>query len=279
MSALLRATSGLALLGLLGLLSGCTGLAADSPAGTAEPVGAAEPAGSETGSTHEAATAAAPTTLTVLAAASLTAAFSELAEDYESSHPDVTINLSFGSSTTLSQQIVEGVDADLYASAGRAALEQLPTGYADEGGEETIASNVLEIAVQPGNPRGVTGIDDFTRSDLDTVLCAQTVPCGRAADEAFAAAGLTPTPVSREIDVKATLAKITLGEADAAIVYRSDVLSTDQVDGVVIPAGENVSITYPLVWFNTEAHTVGFAELLAGPKGLAALEAAGFSAP
>lgn len=268
MRPLLRAATGLA---LLGLLAGCGGSTADSPsADTSDTSGA---------TASEATTAAEPVELMVLAAASLTEAFTELAEQYETDHPEVTINLSFGSSTTLAQQIAAGADADLYASAGRGALEQLPAGYADEGGEQTIASNVLEIAVEPGNPRGVTGLADFTRGDIDSVLCAETVPCGRAADEAFAAAGLTPTPVSREIDVKATLAKISLGEADAAIVYRSDVVTDDAVEGVQIPAEENVSLTYPLIWFNTEPHTLGFAEFLAGPNGLAALEAAGFSAP
>lgn len=254
-----------AVLSLLGLLAGC-GASSDAPADDATGTAASE-------------AATEPTTLMVLAAASLTEALTELAEQYEAEHPEVTINLSFGSSTTLAQQITAGADADLFASAGRGALEQLPEGYADEGGESIVASNVLAIAVQPGNPQGITGLADFERSDIDTVLCAQTVPCGRAADEAFAAAGLTPTPVSRELDVKATLAKITLGEADAAIVYRSDVVTDERVEGVEIPAEENVSLTYPLVWFTTDPHAVGFAEFLAGPAGLAVLEEAGFSAP
>ena len=251
MRALRRAIAGV---GLLGLLGGCGGSASDTD--TAE-----------------------RSTLMILAAASLTEAFTELAEQYEADHPEVTIHLSFGSSTTLAQQITAGADADLFASAGTGALEQLPPGYADETGEQIIASNVLEIAVLPGNPSGVTGLADFERADIDTVLCAQTVPCGRAADEAFAAAGLTPTPVSRELDVKATLAKISLGEADAAIVYRSDVVTDDAVEGVEIPAEENVSLSYPLISFNTDTHTIGFAEFLAGPQALAALETAGFSAP
>lgn len=243
-----------------------------------------------------------PTTVTVLAAASLTEAFTSLAAAYEAEHDGVTIALSFGSSTTLAQQIAEGADADLYASAGRAALAHLPQDDGGDGGEQLIARNVLEIAVPPGNPAGVTGLADFTREDIDTVLCAETVPCGTAADEAFDKARLTPTPASRELDVKATLAKVTLGEADAAIVYRSDVVSAagieegidgadgagdagdvrervEGVEGVEIPESENVVMDYPLVWFNADPHTTGFAELLSSEQGQEALTAAGFTIP
>lgn len=221
---------------------------------------------------------AAPTTVTVLAAASLTEAFTELAAAYQEEHPGVSVEVSFGSSTTLAQQIAEGAPADVYASAGTGALAQLPEGYARDGNEDILTRNVLEIAVQPGNPAGITGLADFARDDLDTVLCAETVPCGLAADEAFAAAGITPAPASREIDVKATLSKVELGEADAAMVYRSDVAAAaDAVSGVVIPDEENVSLEYPLVWFDQDEHTVGFVELLLGDRGQQVLTDLGFS--
>lgn len=272
----LRIGAGLLAAALLGAC-GALGNGADSAGAAAD---AATPA-SEPGASREPATEdpADPVTVTVLAAASLTDAFTELAAEYEQQHPHVSIALSFGSSTTLAQQIAAGAEADLYASAGTAALDHLPADYAAGGGEQIVAHNVLEIAVARGNPKGVTGLEDFTRTDIDTVLCAETVPCGRAADEAFAKAGLTPTPASREIDVKATLAKVALGEADAAIVYASDVASAQDIDGVVIPAAENVVVDYPLVWFTTEAHTVGFAELITGELGREALEAAGFTLP
>ncbi|MGA8045777.1 MAG: molybdate ABC transporter substrate-binding protein, partial [Dermatophilaceae bacterium] len=230
------------------------------------------------GGSAEGAPAAAPSTVTVLAAASLTEAFTELATAYEHEHPGVSVEVSFGSSTTLAQQIAEGAPADVYASAGPGATAQLPRGYAQGGGEDRLTRNVLEIAVQPGNPQAVTGLADFAREDLDTVLCAETVPCGGAADEAFAAAGITPTPVSRELDVKATLSKVALGEADAAMVYRSDVVAAaDAVDGVVIPDGENVSLDYPLIWFDEGEHTIGFVELLLGDRGQQVLTDPGFS--
>jgi molybdate transport system substrate-binding protein len=241
------------------VLAACGGSAADEPTA---------------GSTSQ----ADPTTVTVLAAASLTEAFTELATAYESDHPGVTVEVSFGSSTTLAQQVAEGIEADLFASAGTGAMEQLPEGSADGGGEDVLTRNVLEIAVQPGNPRAITGLADFARADLDTVLCAETVPCGRAADEAFATAGITPTPASREIDVKATLSKVELLEADAAMVYRSDVVAASEaVEGVVIPDDENVSLDYPLVWFNANEHTVGLAQLLLGERGQQTLAELGFT--
>ena len=230
------------------------------------------------GGASEGASVDASTTVSVLAAASLTEAFTELATAYENENPGVTVEVSFGSSTTLAQQIAEGAPADVYASAGTGALAQLPEGYAADGGEEVLTRNVLEIAVQPGNPRAVVGLADFARADLDTVLCAETVPCGTAADETFAAAGITVTPVSRELDVKATLSKVELGEADAAMVYRSDVVAAgDAVEGVVVPDEENVTLDYPLVWFDGDEHTVGFAEMLLGERGQQVLTDLGFS--
>ena len=263
---------------VVALLAACSG--GTDPRGTEAAADLVTP-GSEPSSSQEAATASPqdPVTVTVLAAASLTEAFTELAGAYEQQHPQVSIALSFGSSTTLAQQIAEGAEADLYAGAGREALENLPEGYAAAGGEELIAQNSLVIAIAPGNPKGIEGLNDFTRTDIDTVLCIETVPCGRAADEAFEQAGLNAAPRSREIDVKATLAKVSLGEADAAIVYRSDVASADDVAGVEIPTDQNVVVDYPLVWFNTQPHTVAFADLVSAEPGRQALEAAGFTLP
>ncbi len=219
-------------------------------------------------------------TVTVLAAASLTAPLTTLAEQYERDHPGVTVRLSFGSSTTLAQQISEGAPVDLYASAGEEPLALLPSGVTSDGGRATIARNTVEIATPPDNPGGVDTLRDLGDPDLDVVLCAGTVPCGRAADEVLRTAGVTAHVVSREVDVKATLTKVVLGEADAALVYHSDVVAAGpDVRGVAIPAAENVVLTYPLLWFSSDPDVVGFADLVAGPTGTAALESAGFLAP
>lgn len=257
------------------LLAGCGSGTTDTPA---ESTTTGESAGTSTETTPAADEIIG--TVTVLAAASLTEAFTELADQLMAEHPGITVELSFGSSTTLAQQISEGAEADVYASAGRGALEQMPADFAADGDSVEIASNLLEIAVPQGNPGNVNSLEDFTRSDIDTVLCESSVPCGRAADEAFAMAGLNPTPVSREIDVKATLSKVELGEADAAIVYQSDVFTArDAVEGIEIPLDTNAAIVYPMLWSNTEATTLAFIDLVRGPEGLAALGEAGFGPP
>ncbi|GGL33846.1 molybdate ABC transporter substrate-binding protein [Phycicoccus endophyticus] len=243
-------------------------LAACSPA-TSEDTGA-----SGTGS------AGSGGTVTVLAAASLTEPLTALAEAYEQDHDGVRVALSFGSSTTLAQQIAEGAPVDVYASAGESALDLLPADAAQDGGRATIARNTVEIATPPDNPGGVAGLQDLADRDLDVVLCAETVPCGKAADEVLERAGISPHVVSREVDVKATLTKVTLGEADAAMVYHSDVVSAgSDVTGVEIPDADNVTLTYPLLWFSTDPDVVGFAQYVTGDAGRAALEKAGFLAP
>ena len=220
------------------------------------------------------------TTVTVLAAASLTEPLTRLAQEYEGTHDGVKVALSFGSSTTLAQQVAEGAPADVVAFAGTPALDLLPKEAIDQGGKATIARNTMEIATPLDNPGGVRGLADLANPSLDVVLCASTVPCGKAADTVLSRAGITAHVVSREVDVKATLAKVQLGEADAALVYHSDVVSAGgRVQGVVIPKVQNTTLDYPLVWLNTKADTTGFAELVRGAEGRAALVRAGFMAP
>lgn len=247
------------------LLAGCGGSPADTVSGSP----AASSSASSTGLTGE---------VTVLAAASLTKTFTALATSFETANPGVSVRLGFGSSTTLAQQIAQGAEADLFASAGTPALEQL--GDVEPTDTVTIAQNTLEIATPPGNPAKVTGLADLAKEDVDVVLCAETVPCGKAADQVLSKAGVKANVVSREVDVSATLAKVTLDEADAAVVYHSDVVgSKGAVVGVEIPAEQNTTLAYPLARFGDDPAATAFAEYLAGPEGLAALQGAGFLAP
>ncbi len=217
-------------------------------------------------------------TVTVLAAASLTAPFTAIAEQYMADHPGTEVRLSFGSSTTLAQQVAQGAPADVLATAGTSAMNLL--GDVEPAATVTIARNTLEIATPPGNPAHVVGLDDLASSDVDVVLCAATVPCGRAADEVLARAGVTPHVVSREVDVTATLAKVRLDEADAAVVYHSDVASSKgSIEGVEIPESDNTTLTYPLARFGDSSAAADFGAYVAGPEGTAALVAAGFLAP
>lgn len=247
------------------LLTGCGGAADTASSNTP----AASSSVASTGVTGE---------VTVLAAASLTRTFTDLAESFEQANPGVTIRLSFGSSTTLAQQIAQGAEADLFASAGAAALEQL--GDVEPTATVTIAENTLEIATPTDNPGRVASLADLAKEDVAVVLCAQTVPCGKAADQVLTGAGVEANVVSREVDVSATLAKVKLGEADAAVVYHSDVVSAQgEVAGVEIPAEQNTTLEYPLARFGDDSAATAFAAYLSGPEGLAALQGAGFLAP
>ncbi|GAA2747858.1 molybdate ABC transporter substrate-binding protein [Terrabacter aerolatus] len=217
-------------------------------------------------------------TVTVLAAASLTESFDRLKHDFEAAHPGVTVETSYGSSATLVQQVNNGAPASVIALAGTAAAKPLDASMVKD--TKTFATNVLEIAVPPGNPGKVTSIDDLSKPSVKVVLCADTVPCGKAAKATFAKARVVPNVVSQEVDVKATLAKVKLGEADAAVVYHSDVVAAkDAVKGVEIPSQVNTSLTYPVITLSDDAATKAFVAYLLSAQGLATVQSFGFGAP
>ncbi|MDF3045855.1 MAG: molybdenum transporter, periplasmic molybdate-binding protein [Ornithinibacter sp.] len=235
---------------------------------------------SSAGGTGGGTSAAGGSTVTVLAAASLSEAFSDLAGRFESEHPGVRVRVSFGSSSKLAQQVAQGAPADLVALAGTTVLAQLPEEAQDPARRTIVARNVLEVATPPDDAAGVSGLADLARPDVAVVLCVETAPCGSAADEVLGRAGVTPNVVSREVDVRSTLAKIALGEADAAIVYHSDVVTAKgRVRGVPIPAALNTTLDYPLVRLTDDVHPAAFAALVSSPAGEAVLVDAGFLAP
>lgn len=186
------------------------------------------------------------TTVTVFAASSLTGAFEQIATAFERSHPGADVRLSFDGSTALARQIRDGAPADVLAAADResvTAVEDLADGDAS-----IFARNRLAIAVASGNPRRITGPADLARPGLIVVVCAGEVPCGRRTDDMLANAGVTIRPASREPSVRAALSKVAAGEADAAIVYRTDVADAGPtVQGVAIPDSVNVTSDYPAV--------------------------------
>lgn len=182
----------------------------------------------------------------VFAAASLTDAFEEIATAFEVGNPDSDVQLNLAGSSSLREQILEGAPADVFASANTFNMDQVM-----EAGEaasaETLAMNILEIAVPAGNPAGVAGLSDFGRPELLIGLCAEGVPCGDFAREALAKANVTAAVDTNEPDVRALLVKIEAGELDAGIVYATDVLAAgDQVAGVEIPTDSNVVASYPI---------------------------------
>jgi molybdate transport system substrate-binding protein len=185
--------------------------------------------------------------ITVFAAASLTESFGAIAKEFEKRYPDVDVRFNFDASSNLAAQIQQGAPADVFASADEANLQK-----AVDSGDVTarpvvFAKNRLEIAVEDGNPKKIKGLADLDEPELVVVLCADAVPCGKYAAEAFAKAGVNVNPASKEENAKATLSKVSLGEADASVVYVTDVKAAKgEVSGVTIPDRQNVIATYPI---------------------------------
>jgi len=221
--------------------------------------------------------------LTVLAAASLTESFTRIGRDFEAAHPGTTVTFSFGGSSTLATQINQGAPADVFASASPTNLRTVTEAGNGAGEPATFARNQLVIAVPEGNPDRVAGLADLVRPGVKVALCAAQVPCGAAATKAVTAAGVRLTPVTFEQDVKAALAKVRLGEVDAALVYRTDVrAAAAEVDGVEFAESASAVNDYPIVALrdapNPTAAGAFVAYVLAEP-GRRALAEAGFQLP
>lgn len=221
-------------------------------------------------------------TLTVFAAASLTGAFTDLGRQFESAHPGTTVRFSFGSSSTLAQQILAGAPADVFASASAATMEQV-SDAGEVADPRTFATNAAEIAVFPGSASSVTGLADLAARDLKVALCQVQVPCGALARTVLDAAGVTVDPVTEGLDVKATLAHVVSGEADAAVVYVTDVVAAgSSVVGVEIPEAQNATTAYPVATVKASSNPAlagAFEDLVLSPAGQGVLDAAGFRSP
>lgn len=219
-------------------------------------------------------------TLTVFAAASLTDAFSELGEAFEQTDPGVEVEFSFASSSDLARQVVEGAPVGVYASADTVNMDEVTDAGAAAGTPVVFATNSAEIIVAPGNPLGIAGLDDLAERDLIVVVCASEVPCGSYADQIFERAGVDVTPDSFEENVRGVVTKVTLGEADAGIVYRTDVLAIgDRGSGVELPDDVNVVAEYPIVSVSGDGAADRFVEFVTGPVGRDVLASYGFAAP
>lgn len=185
-------------------------------------------------------------TVTVLAAASLTESFTEIREAFQEANPDIEVEISFGPSSGLVSQVLEGVDADVLATANTATMEQAVQGGLVEQ-PVTFATNSLTVAVPAGNPAGIDDFADLARPGVLVAVCEPRVPCGDAAQQAMAASGLPIEPVTYELDVKAVLAKVILDEVDAGMVYVTDVVAAgSRVREVMIPADISASLSYPI---------------------------------
>jgi molybdate transport system substrate-binding protein len=218
--------------------------------------------------------------VTVLAAASLTQAFTKIGDQLHAANPGLNVRYSFAGSPTLVSQIQQGVPADVFAAADQANMQKVTAGGFAADAPSVFAHNRLEIAVQAGNPKHISSVSDLANPSLKVDVCAPGVPCGTYATSVFKKAGVSPTPVSQEQDVKSVLTKVGLGEADAGIVYVTDVKSAGgQVTGVAIPDNLNTTAEYPIVELrNTQSNLAAkaFIDYVLGPDGQRTLSDFGF---
>jgi molybdate transport system substrate-binding protein len=186
--------------------------------------------------------------VTVFAAASLTESFTQIGKDFEAANPGSKVVFSFAGSSALATQINQGAPADVFAAASPATMKTVTDAGNGDGSPVVFVKNQLVIAVPKGNPKGIKGLSDLTKSGVKVALCAEQVPCGAAAKTALAAANVSITPVTLEQDVKAALSKVKLGEVDAALVYRTDAKAApSDVDGIEFPESAGAINDYPIV--------------------------------
>jgi len=221
-------------------------------------------------------------TVNVFAAASLREAFTKLGQQFGAAHRGTNVVFNFGPSSGLATQITQGAPADVFASASTRNMDRVvKAGGASS--PKNFASNVMEIAVPPKNPADVTQLSDLAKSGVKVALCQVAVPCGATAAEVFTNARLTVTPVTEEVDVKAVLTKVTLGEVDAGVVYVTDVRAAGaKVRGIEIPKGVNASTEYPIAVLTrapNKATAQEFTDYVLTAAGAAILTAAGFAKP
>lgn len=230
-----------------------------------------------------AATTGASRDVVVFAAASLTAAFTEIGDAFMAENPDANVTFNFAASSELVTQIGEGAPADVFASADLSNMTKLTDAGNNATEPVVFATNLLSIIVGPGNPKGITGVADLANEDLIVVTCAPEVPCGKYAAQIFENAGVTVTPKSLEENVKAVVTKVTLGEADAGIVYATDVTAAgDKAAGIEIPANINVLAEYPIAVTEGAGNPEGaqaFIDFVNSARGQQILASYGFLAP
>jgi len=219
--------------------------------------------------------------LTVFAAASLTDAFKGVGQAFSKANPQVRIAFNFAGTPTLLGQLQQGARADVLASADLPNMQKAVDAGLVAGSPRVFTRNRLEIVVAPGNPKHVKGLADLARPDVLYISEAPSVPAGRYGAQALAAAGVKASPRSLETDVKSVVAKVQLGEADAGIVYVTDVSAAgSKVAGVEIPEAQNIVADYPAAELK-ESHDAtaarAFIDFLLSRQGQAILHAFGFA--
>lgn len=222
-------------------------------------------------------------TLTVFAAASLKGTFTQIGTQFEADNARVTVKFNFAGSSDLVAQLQQGAPADVFASADTKNMDRATGDDLVEGTPANFATNTLEIATPPDNPAKIMTLADLAKTGTKVVVCAAEVPCGAAALGVEKAAGIDIKPVSEEQSVTDVLGKVSSGEADAGLVYFTDVRSAGaSVKGIAFAESAGVVNSYPIAALKGSEHAdlAGkFADYVAGAKGQAVLAAAGFAKP
>jgi molybdate transport system substrate-binding protein len=245
--------------------------------------------GDDNNSSSSTTTTAKPTStlkgdVTVSAAASLTEAFTQIGKDFHTNNPDANATFNFGSSGTLSTQIIGGAPAGVFASADEANMQKVSAANLVQGQPVDFATNSLIIVTKPGNPKGIKSLSDLATVGVVS-LCSLDAPCGKYAQQILDQAKVTipPNQITRGQDVKATLAAVTQGDAEAAIVYVTDAKSAgSQISTVTIPADQNAIAKYPiasLIHASSPDVAKAFVEYVTGADGQATLKKFGFQSP
>lgn len=239
-----------------------------------------------TKSTTTSPTTTSPTTtgdVVVFAASSLTDAFNEIGRAFTAANPAATVKFNFAGSSDLVTQIANGAPADVFVSADDSNMKKLTDAAENAGDPVAIAKNSFEIIVEKGNPKGIATLADLAKPGMIVVLCAAAVPCGKGAVKVLANAAVTVTPKSLEDKVKGVVTKVTAGEADAGIVFVTDVKAAgDAAAGVEIPVAVNAISNYPIVVTKEAVNPFAakaFVDFVAGAAGQAILAKYGFLAP
>jgi len=222
-------------------------------------------------------------TVTVFAAASLKSTFTQLARDFEAKNPGTKVSLNFAGSSDLATQISQGAPADVFASADTRNMTRLADANLLDKAPKNFATNVLEIVVPPSNPADISSFPDLGKPGVKVVVCAPQVPCGAATQVAEKAAGTTLTPVSEESSVTDVLGKVTSQEADAGLVYVTDVKTAgSKVKGIPFPESAQAVTTYPIATVGSARNkelAEAFMDLVTGSEGRKVLNDAGFGTP
>jgi len=221
--------------------------------------------------------------ITVFGAASLTASFTALATKFEQAHPGVTVQTAFNGSSVLVTQIMGGAPVDVFASADSANMAKLTAANLTATVPDRFATNTLEIAVPPGNPANIKSFADLSKPGVKTVVCAPAVPCGAATVEVEKATGVRVSPVSQELAVTGVLAKVETGEADAGLVYLTDIKgAAGRVVGITFAESAKAVNSYPIAVLKSSKNpklAAAFIAFVGGAIGQGVLRAAGFGKP